>query len=238
MLGFQAGADCLDDMDRLAQDEGFKAVAGGKVYTAKADGDFLRAFSNENIFQLGRALTDLGYKLRAELFPSNESQTMNFDSTVNQQYGKKTEGVRKNHKGVMCLDTFQVFDEHGIQYAHIVRPGATFTSKDCGYVVHDVFGRMPKTKEFRNVRRYARADSGFCNSQFFNACATKSVGFVTAMREPMFAKLIDLVTHWQPQNPNKEKGSCFTTAASAKSAKQSTILKRRFTLCASSSSVP
>jgi hypothetical protein len=205
ILGFQAGADCLDDMDRLAEDGVMRAICDDKVYTPKAFGDFLRMFTGHQCKQLNLRLIDLSYGLRTLLLPAQESIVFDFDSTSNRQYGKKTEGVRVNYNGIDCLDTIQAFDELGLQYWNDVRPGNTFTSNGATEIVHNVFNRMPKTKVFKDIRRYARADSGFCNVGFFNACSAKNAGFVVCMRQKMYDPLIWQVKEWQPTNPKRDK---------------------------------
>ncbi len=45
VLGLAAGADCLDDMQELEKDAGFREICGF-VYSAKTYGDFLRGFSS------------------------------------------------------------------------------------------------------------------------------------------------------------------------------------------------
>jgi hypothetical protein len=127
-----------------------------------------------------------------------------FDSTSDQQYGKKMEGVAQNYKFIDCLDTLQVFDETGIQYFNEVRPGNTFSANGSGQAIHAIFSRLPQTKQFRKMRIYGRADSAFCNTEFFNACAAKNIGFVTSMRLNMLDPLIKKVRDWKATNPGKE----------------------------------
>ena len=83
------------------------------------------------------------------------------------------------------LDTMQVFDEYGFQYWNDVRAGNTYTSNGVGKIIHGVLSRMPVTNTYKNLRRYARGDSGFCKLEFFNACLAKNMGFVVCMRELM-----------------------------------------------------
>jgi hypothetical protein len=57
VYGFLAGAQCLDDFERLSKDFGFRTICDEKVYTAKAQGDFLRSFSLLNSKELNQLLT-------------------------------------------------------------------------------------------------------------------------------------------------------------------------------------
>lgn len=199
VLGFAAGAECLDDLEVLAEDQAFAEICA-KPYSAKAYGDFLRSFTALQCKELNRCLATLSFKLRAQLFPEQRSITIDFDSTANQQYGKKMEGVEVNYKGLLCLDTFQAFDEHGLQYWHDVRPGNTFTATGCVEAVHHIWNSLPKTSYYKRQRRYSRADSGYCNQDFFTACAAKEVGFVVSMRANMLGPLLPQIRSWEPMS--------------------------------------
>ncbi len=204
MLGFQAGAECLDDMEVLAQDEGFREICGGKEYSAKAYGDFLRSFGKMPCKELNHRLIELAYQTRTAVASQSKAITIDIDSTSNQQYGKKMEGVAVNYNNINCLDTIVAFDELGLQYWHGVRPGNTHTGKGSIEIVHQIFSKMPRTSAYKKMRRYVRADSGFCRYEFFNACAAKEAGFVVTMSQTMYAPLLKRIHGWQAQNPSRE----------------------------------
>lgn len=202
--GFYAGAECLDDMDVLARDSGFDAAMSEDVYSPKAWGDFLRDYSAMDIRSLQGGLIDEAFRLRSAIGFDSDFMVFDFDSTSNQQYGKKMEGVAKNYKFIDCLDTFQVFDECGFQYFNEVRPGNTWSSNGVGQAIHMIFARAPRTKAFKRLRIYSRADSALCNTEYFNACAAKGIGFVTSMRSNMLEPLLSSITEWTPTNPGKD----------------------------------
>ena len=206
--GFVAGADCLDDMDNLIKDPGFKANSNGD-FTAKTYGNFLRSFNHEPCKELAKNLTPFSYRLREKLFPKDKSITIDLDSTSNKQYGLKMEGVKENYKGVNCLDTIKAFDEYGFQYWCDVRPGNTFTANGAGEIIHRIFQQIPLKKSFYSIRRFARADSGYCNSEFFNACSAKNVGFVTAMRANLYKPLLKDIKYWQNVKQKGKKSIRF-----------------------------
>lgn len=208
-LGFAAGAECLDDLGRLHEDPAFSALSA-RDYHPKSYGDFLRTFRREDCRNLNTCLTDISFRLREAIrkdCSGGREFVLDLDSTSNQQYGKKTEGVEMNYQGVMCLDTIKAFDELGFQYWHDVRPGSTFSAEGSSQILHHVFSRMPKTRYFKNIRRYARADSAFCNSEFFNACAAKGVSFVTAFRKTpqVFDPIVSRIDHWKPASGEEKK---------------------------------
>jgi hypothetical protein len=68
MMGLVAGADSLDDMDRLSTDEAFLAAVGG-VNAANTYGEFLRLFDKMNCRGIQHSLTDLSLNLRQALIP-------------------------------------------------------------------------------------------------------------------------------------------------------------------------
>jgi hypothetical protein len=197
LLAFQAGADCLEDLDKLAEDEAFQAVCGGKVYSSKAFGDFLRSFSEMHCKRLNHRLIELALGLRQQLFADKTSVVIDIDSTTNEQHAKKMEGVCANYAGVSGLDSIQAFTEEGFQLWHDVRPGNTHTARGAQEIIHEIFNRMPKA--MAHLTRYVRADSGFCKLDFFEACAAKSAQFVVCMRKLMYKPLIKTVGEWKPQ---------------------------------------
>jgi hypothetical protein len=200
VLAFQAGADCLEDLDKLAADEAFQALSGGKVYSSKAFGDFLRSFSEMHCKRLNHRLIELAFGLRQHLFADKQSITIDIDSTTNEQHARKMEGVATNYAGISGLDSIQAFTEEGLQLWHDVRPGNTHTAHGSQEIIHEIFSRMPKA--MAHLTRYVRADSGFCKLDFFEACAAKNAQFVVCMRKLMYKPLIKIVGDWQTQDKN------------------------------------
>lgn len=209
VLGLVSGADCLDDYDRLAHDGGFKAICDEKVYSAKSCGDFLRSFNRLQIRTLNQKLVDNGFAMREAVIGKTESFTIDLDSTSNPQYGKKMEGVVTNYKGIDCLDTIHAFDEYGIQYWNDVRPGSTNTATGSLEIIHEIFKKFPATEDFKHMRKYFRADRGYCNIGILNACAAKGVGFVIGLRQLMMNPLINRVNEWHREDPRKKDRIIF-----------------------------
>ena len=192
-LGLVADADGLDATERLRHDPAFVAVTG-HVNAANTYGDYLRSFGLPHCKELNYRLIDAALKLRAASSAKRKgSITIKFDSTNHEQHGRKIEGAGWNYKNQWGLDSLVAFDEMGFQYWSDVRPGATHTAKGVSEPVDAIFKRVPKY-----VRRYALADSGYCLSDFFKACWSQHVGFVTAMRANMFEPLISRVRNWRP----------------------------------------
>jgi hypothetical protein len=208
MFTFQAGADCLEDAEYLANDPAYVALFDQKNYTAKALGDFLRSFSHHHCLQLNHNLIEQAQKLRQRL-PKEQrhSLTIDIDSTINRQYGKKMEGLGKAYNGVWGLDTIQAFDELGLQYWSEVREGGTYSSQGAETIIHEIFKRVPPAK--KHHRHRLRADSAFCNSGVFNSCQVKDIGFVITMKANIYGPLIGNVKHWHTQNPTSKHRILF-----------------------------
>lgn len=199
LLGSIAGAECLDDLEVLSNDPAFQEVVT-KTYTAKAYGDFLRTFTDAHVKMLQYALINQSFEMRSRAVQKSDSFTIDLDSTSNQQYGQKMEGVEVNYKNISCLDTLKAFDEHGFPYWHEVRPGATNTSFGAAEAISTIFKRLPKTDYFEGVKRFLRADSGYCNVNVFNACKLANAYFVTHMRSNMLEPRLHLITKWRHEN--------------------------------------
>src|SRR5688572_13023981 len=63
VLGFIAGADCLDDLDKLADDAGFVAVSK-RVCGSQTYGRYLRSFDQPAVRRLNDRLVDFAFKVR------------------------------------------------------------------------------------------------------------------------------------------------------------------------------
>jgi hypothetical protein len=191
MLGLIAGADSLDEMDRLAQDNLFSSL-NSYVNSANTYGDYLRSFTGLQCKRLNRLLIETSLSLRKAMFPNASDFILDIDSFSSEQSGEKIEGVEFNYKNEWCLDSLAAFDQFGFQYWLDVRPGATFTSNGAPEVIHTVF-KMVSSK----LRRFLRADSGFCNVDVFNAARCAEARFVIAMRENIYDPLIRRVKNWE-----------------------------------------
>lgn len=91
VMGFIAGAECLNDFDYLSNDPLFYELTSGPASTTM--GKFLRLFSSKQIQDLRNQLPTLALKLRLWLQPNLYKIIFKMDGTIHQQYGKKMEGV-------------------------------------------------------------------------------------------------------------------------------------------------
>lgn len=220
ILGFIAGADCLDDMEILRADKGFVGICGGNVNAATVYGDLLRDFEPWQIRRINEVLGDVALKLRRTMFPEEKDFILDVDSTAHEQSGKKMEGLAWNYAHKWGLDSLQAFDQFGFQYWMHVRKGNSFTSDGVAGVIRSVFKRLP-----RQMNRYLRADSGMCNFDVFNACFDLRVNFVITMRQNMWEPLLGRVRHWREAKKltfkdgrDCEVGSCIYYAVKGREA--------------------
>ena len=198
LFGFHAGAECLDDIDKLSLDRGFHAINSSNSYGSKSHGDFLRSFNLLQCKELNVLLLQMAFSLRKLLFPNQQSITFDIDSTQNEQSGKKMEGVQMNYAGIKGLSTIQIFDEYGLQYWHDVRPGNTHTADGALEMIHRLFYNLDT--QMKGLTRYVRADSGYCKIGFFHACTAKNAQFVVCMRKLMFKPLLSKISNWASQD--------------------------------------
>ena len=206
LFGFVAGADCLDDLDKLGKDCGFRAICGSKLYTARSLGNYLRSFSQMHCKELNLQLMRMAVEARRKISPDSASVTFDIDSTQNLQHAKKMEGIAFDYAGISGLNTIQVFDDLGFQYWNDVRPGNTHTANGAIEIIHRLFYTI--NPHLNGVTKYVRADSGYCKISFFQACSAKSAEFVVCMRKMMYKPLIKKVSTWIPQchnDPNRIK---------------------------------
>lgn len=201
VLGLVAGADCLDDMERLSFDEGFVEVCDGSVYTPKSYGNFLRSFDLVMLRNCQEKLMEFAFEARRQCLPDNSEFIFDMDSTSNQQYGKRTEGVSKNYEFIDCLDTLDVFDQFGFQYSIDVRAGGTNTSLGSELVIHKLMKTLShvKSKYSKTVKTLFRGDSGYYTSGFINACVAKGADVLLAVKRDKhyFRQIVGQIHNWQ-----------------------------------------
>lgn len=200
-LGFVAGAECLEDMVTLNQDPGFVAICKNQTFQSNTYGEFLRSFEPWQLRQINEVLAATALKIRRRMFADERRFILDIDSTDHRQYGFKIEGAAFNHKHNWGLDSLQAFDQFGFQYWMEVREGNSFTANNAPYAIEKIFAHVPK-----DMSRYLRADSGFCNHAVLQACIQRNIDFVITMRATMYEPLLPRVTHWHPAQKSSFRG--------------------------------
>lgn len=179
LYSFAIGGDCLDDLDDFKNtDRFYRELSDGGV-SAKTGGNFLRLFNSVHLDDLNNVLLEEGVRLRKLMKKDDKTVTLNMDSTIHRQFGKKMEGVKYNHKGFTSLDSVNLFDQYGISYGFQLRPGGTYTSKWSEIVLEQALRRFKQ----ENFALNARMDSGFCKKTIYNTCLMNGCRFTIVLKE-------------------------------------------------------
>lgn len=195
LVGFWIGYDCLDDFEELMGDPLIIEMFG-EVPTPKSFGNFLRAFTPENIKVLRKFLTQqsLCYRKKLKL---KDSITFNIDSTDHEHHGDLIEGLEFNYKGKWCLDSLEVFDDEGFCYDFDLRPGATFSSQGSVEMMRGILEHRPVLPTMLGDN--FRADSAFCFEEFITMAMAKHLkGTITAHDNMNWSKQVQFITNWKP----------------------------------------
>jgi hypothetical protein len=121
-------------------------------------------------------LLETALKIRLALF-DDENFILSMDSTPHKQYGKKMEGVSKNYKGIVGLDSQNAYDQYGISYLFDLRPGNTFSGKEAELWIYKVFSKVSDT-----TKKYFRADSAYGNQNVYSSLISRSVKFTIILK--------------------------------------------------------
>jgi hypothetical protein len=124
LAGFWLGADCLEDLEKMGQDELLATKLGGKVPSARSIGSWLRDFDSELLSKAQSYLAGQAVAYRKHLKPTTPL-VLDMDSTSHPQTGNKIEGVAWNYKDEWALDSLSCFDDLGFCYGFELRGGST-----------------------------------------------------------------------------------------------------------------
>ncbi len=94
VMGFIAGAQCLDDFDWLGNDPLFREITDAP--SSVTMGKFLRQFSPRQIEQLRNTLPAQAMRQRLWLEPKLHKIVFRMDATTHDQFANKMEGVEWN----------------------------------------------------------------------------------------------------------------------------------------------
>lgn len=182
LLGFIAGAECLDDFDWLGQDPLFEQLTDSP--SSITMGNFLRMFTARQIQQIQNLLPALGLKMRLWLEPNLYKIVFRMDSSDHEQYGWKMEGVDYGYRKVRCLNSQNIFDDKGLCYGFDLRKGNTYSSKGAVEMMENAFRVVPKT-----IQKFFVADSAYGSLHIYNCLLNHNVNFAICLKENV----------WEPQ---------------------------------------
>jgi hypothetical protein len=183
ILGFIAGAECLDDFDWLGNDPLFHELTGSP--SSITIGKFLRSFSVRQVEQIRNLLPFLAFKMRLWLEPNLYKIVWKMDVTIHQQYGEKMEGVEFSYRQVNGLSSQNLFDDKGLCYGFALRNGAAHSSVGAIEMMENAFKVVPKS-----IQQFFLADSAYANTQIYNTLLNHNVNFAIALSETVWGSLL------------------------------------------------
>jgi hypothetical protein len=183
ILGFVAGAECLDDFDWLGHDPLFEQITGSP--SSITMGKFLRAFSPRQVEQIRNLLPNIALKIRLWLDPKLYKIEFRMDGTLHEQYGEKMEGVEWNYKKFRSLSSQNLFDDKGLCYGFNLRSGATHSSIGAVEMMESAFKIIPKS-----IQKYFVADSAYATEAIYNTLLNHSVNFAICLPEIVWGSLL------------------------------------------------
>lgn len=182
ILGFIAGAECLDDFDWLAHDPLFHELTDSP--SSITMGKFLRSFSPRQVQQIQYLLPALALKMRLWLDPTLYKITFRMDSSDHEQHGWKMEGVDYGYRKVRCLNSQNIFDDKGLCYGFDLRKGNTYSGKGAVEMMENTFRFVPKS-----IQKFFVADSAYGSLAIYNCLLNNNVNFAICLKENV----------WEPQ---------------------------------------
>jgi hypothetical protein len=222
LAGFLRGFDSVSDWEEFRQDPNLKALFDQKVPASRTLEDFFNDFAKENTLLLNQYLHSMAMSLRGHLAGSL-GEDGNFhpiiwdiDATSHVQHGTKMEGVEKNYKGEMSLNSQSVFDEKGFCHGVQLRSGnVEKDSQQAVKLLEQVFAGF----KF-HVEKYLRGDSAYCTQELIKCCLLHGVIFsFTAHGNIGWENHIHEITNWKDWEYSDEE----VRAAAKKGKKLPTI---------------
>ena len=197
--GFWHGYDCLDDVENLEGKPDMSHRMEG-IPSARAIGDFLRAFDTSHFTALNEYLTKGALAARKVIAPE-APVVLDMDGTSHVQSGKLIEGLGLNYKGENCLESLDSFDELGFCYGFRLREGGTFSAVGAPQEIDRIFRHLPYAE-----KKVFRADSAYCNEDVIRACLRHGATFtITAHGNINWESKVDQITNWTPWKHTDEE---------------------------------
>ena len=183
ILGFIAGADCLDSLDDIGRDPLFNELTGSP--SAITMGKFLRSFTLRQVEQIRGQLPTLAFKIRLWLQPNLYKIIFKMDGSLHEQYGEKMEGVEWNYKKFRSLSSQSLFDDKGLCYGFNLREGATHSSVGAVEMMEAAFRVVP-----RSIQKFFVADSAYANMDVYNCLLNHNTNFAICLPEQVWGSLL------------------------------------------------
>jgi hypothetical protein len=183
ILGFIAGADCLDDFDWYGNDPLFLKLTNSP--SSETMGKFLRVFHPRKVENIRKIIPVLAFRIRLSLEPNCYKIIFKMDSTDHQQYGVKSEGVSYGYRKELCLNSQNIFDDKGLLYGFKLRAGNTYSSIDATELLEESFSKIPK-----NIKKYFVADSAYSTMEIYNSLINHNCSFVINLKTNIWKPIL------------------------------------------------
>ena len=204
IAGFLYGYDCLEDLEQF-QTNPLITERFGIVPTAKAFGDWLRAFEPEHLDKLSEFLLHQARFARKQIDPI-APLTLDMDSTSHVQHGVKLEGLAYDYEGRWGLSSLSCSDELEFSHAMELRAGNVFSSVGAPEMMRKVFPHLKYTDP-----KFYRADSAFCNQECIEEAVRLGCKFtITAHGNTGWEARVGEVQSWRPWAWTPEEKEAFT----------------------------
>ena len=187
ILGFIAGAECVDDHKDLRNEGVFSNLTKGALSTSGLH-LFLSSFKLRHIEKLQNILPVMAYELRRKMFPKSSRIIITMDATPHDQYGKYMEGVDWNYDNRWCYTSQNAFDEKGFCYGWNLLKGSAHSSVGAVEMIERIFQNL-KTNE----NKYFRADSAYGTHKIYNSLIGLGVNFTICLKENVWASILNKV---------------------------------------------
>jgi hypothetical protein len=176
-----AGADCIDDCERLRSGEA-EAVLGHRVMAPSTLGTFLRAFTFGHVRQLDRASEiALSRAWSAGAGPGEGPLVIDLDSTICEVHGYRKQGAGFSHTRVRGYHPLLATRADSGEVLHIrMRKGQANTMRGTERFVRELAGRVRRAGASGPL--VVRADSGFWAAKVIGACRDHGIRFSIGVR--------------------------------------------------------
>lgn len=204
IAGFLYGYDCLDDLEQF-QENPLITERFGEVPSARAFGDWLRAFEPEHLERLSEFILAQARFARRQIDPQ-AALVHEPDSTSHVQHGVKLEGLAYDYEGRWCLSSLCGSDELGFSHAMELRAGNVFSSVGGASMMAQVFSHLK-----HGDPKFCRADSAFCTQEWIEEAVRQGAVFtVTAHGNTGWEGRVGEIVNWKPWEWTSEELQDFT----------------------------
>ena len=185
VLGFIAGADCVDDLNDLRNEYLFSNITRGGIAPSTMR-NFMGSFSLKYFEKLQNFIPKLSYELRQKLFQKNKKIIITMDATPHRQFGQYMEGVDWCYNNTWGYTSQNAFDEYGLCYGWNLMKGNSHSHSGAVEMIERIFKNIPS-----NIPRFFRADSAYGSHKVYNSLINLNVRFGICLSERAWGPLLD-----------------------------------------------